>query len=123
MDPTFRKRWLPKAKQVEVGIQILKEWQEHTGKVPKIHYAFIRNENDDLVDVKKICDTVAHYGLDVNWNIVRYNPPVGHSSQESLAGQIHYLAGYIRSRLPNARVKVIPRVGTDVQASCGTFLK
>lgn len=123
MDKLFRKRWLPKATIAEAGLDRLKEWQDITGKVPKIHYAFINNENDSIGDVKKICDEINELELDVNWNIVRYNPPVGHYSKETVEGQIHYLAGYIRSRLPQARVKVIPRVGTDVQASCGTFLK
>lgn len=123
MDKRFRKRWLPKAIIAEAGLDRLKEWQDITGKVPKIHYAFINNENDSIGDVKKICDEINELELDVNWNIVRYNPPVGHYSKETVEGQIHYLAGYIRSRLPQARVKVIPRVGTDVQASCGTFLK
>lgn len=123
LNKRFRKRWLPKAIIGEAGLDRLKEWQEITGKVPKIHYAFINNENDSIGDVKKICDEINELELDVNWNIVRYNPPVGHYSKETVEGQIHYLAGYIRSRLPQARVKVIPRVGTDVQASCGTFLK
>ena len=30
-------------------------------------------------------------------------------------------ANIYRSRLPNARVRVIPRVGYDVHASCGMF--
>jgi adenine C2-methylase RlmN of 23S rRNA A2503 and tRNA A37 len=123
MDKKFRRRWLPKAASPERALDELKAWQEHTGKIPKIHYAFINNENDSLGAVKAICDEIVELELDVNWNVVRYNPPEGHYSKETVEGQIHYLAGYIRSRLPKARVKVIPRVGTDVQASCGTFLK
>lgn len=122
-DPGFRKRWLPKAIVPIEAIAKLRNWQMHTGKKPKIHYAFIRNENDNLSDVADICDLVQRFHLEVNWNVVRYNPPVGHSSQESIEGQINYLAGYVRRRFPDARVRVIPRVGTDVQASCGTFLK
>lgn len=118
----FRRRWLPKALPVHKAFARLMLWQHMTGKKPKIHYAFIRNENDNLADVKAICDLLEHYSLDVNWNVVRYNPP-NDKSQESIEGQINYLAGYIRRRLsPDARVKVIPRVGLDVMASCGTFL-
>uniref|UniRef100_A0AB39CCP4 RNA methyltransferase n=1 Tax=Pseudomonas phage RVTF4 TaxID=3236931 RepID=A0AB39CCP4_9VIRU len=123
MNPKFRKRWLPKALNPEAGLDKLFEWQQATGKKPKIHYAFIDGENDSLGDVKRVVDAIKEYAVDVNWNIVRYNPPVGHYSKEPVEGHIQYLAGYIRSRLPDARVKVIPRVGTDVQASCGTFLK
>jgi 23S rRNA (adenine2503-C2)-methyltransferase len=119
----FRRRWLPKAGSPRDAFSILKDWQLHTGKVPKIHYAFIEHENDNLADVKAILDVIDGYQLEVNWNIVRYNPPEGHYSREPVEGHIDYLHRYIKRRLPNARVKLIPRVGTDVQASCGTFLK
>lgn len=123
MDEGFRKRWLPKAASPETALDELKCWQARTGKTPKIHYAFINDQNDSLGDVKAICDELDEVGLKINWNVVRYNPPTGHWSRETVEGQIQYLAGYIRNRFPDARVKVIPRVGTDVQASCGTFLK
>jgi adenine C2-methylase RlmN of 23S rRNA A2503 and tRNA A37 len=123
MNPQFRKQWLPKASSPITALDELKRWQEVTGKTPKIHYAFINDQNDSLGDVKAIIDEIEEIGLRVNWNVVRYNPPAGHWSKETVEGQIHYLAGYIRNRLPETRVKVIPRVGTDVQASCGTFLK
>lgn len=120
-DPTFRKRWLPKANIPEHALGQLRNWQITTGKTPKIHYAFINGENDSIGDVKKIIDSIKRFHLTVNWNIVRYNPP-NDKSKEAIEGQVLYLAGYIRSRLPEARVKVVPRVGTDVKASCGTFL-
>ncbi|WDS62043.1 ribosomal RNA large subunit methyltransferase N [Pseudomonas phage D6] len=123
VDERFRKRWLPKAIAPVEAIAKLRNWQMTTGKKPKIHYAFINDENDTLADVKNICDLVERFYLNVNWNVVRYNPPEGHSSKEALEGQIQYLAGYVRRRFPDARVKVIPRVGLDVKASCGTFLK
>lgn len=123
MNDGFRKRWLPRAVHPYTALENLRKWQLHTGKVPKIHYAFINDENDTLADVKRICDAIDIYKLRVNWNVVRYNPPVGHWSKETVFGQIQYLTGYVRRRYPNARVKIIPRVGTDVAASCGTFLK
>lgn len=120
--PQFRKKWLPKAIDPGIALTLLTRWNRSTGKVPKIHYAFIDGENDSLGDVKRCIDLIKEYNVPVNWNIVRYNPPTGHYSCEPVEGQIKYLAGYIRSRLPDARVKLIPRVGLDVQASCGTFL-
>lgn len=119
----FRRKWLPKAIEPSTALTLLARWNRSTGKVPKIHYAFIDGENDSIGDVKRCIDLIEEYNVPVNWNIVRYNPPVGHYSKEPVYGHIDYLARYIRSRLPDAKVKVIPRVGTDVQASCGTFLK
>lgn len=119
----FRRKWLPKAIDPGIALTLLARWNRSTGKVPKIHYAFIDGENDSLGDVKRCIDLIKEYNVPVNWNIVRYNPPVGHYSKEPVEGHVLYLAGFIRRHLPDAKVKVIPRVGTDVQASCGTFLK
>lgn len=120
-DRDFRRKWLPKAIDPGIALTLLARWNRSTGKVPKIHYAFIDGENDSLGDVHRCVELVKQYQLPVNWNIVRYNPP-NSKSKETIEGQILYLAGYIRSRLPEACVKVIPRVGTDIKASCGTFL-
>lgn len=122
-DRDFRRKWLPKAIEPGIALALLTRWNKTTGKIPKIHYAFIDGQNDSLGDVKRCVDLIKEYELPVNWNIVRYNPPIGHYSKEPVYGHIDYLARYIRAKLPDAKVKVIPRVGTDVQASCGTFLK
>ena len=122
MHPAFRRRWIPKAIHPDSALFNLGMWQDHTGKVPKIHYAFIKGENDTLLDVAKVADAIQRSKLKINWNIVRYNPP-NNKSEEPTEFIINNLYEYIRYRFPEARVKLIPRVGTDVQASCGTFLK
>lgn len=122
-DRDFRRKWLPKAIEPSIAMTLLARWNRSTGKVPKIHYAFIDGENDSLGDVLRCVELVKQYQLPVNWNIVRYNPPEGHYSKEPVEGHIQYLAGFIRRHLPDSKVKVIPRVGSDVKASCGTFLK
>lgn len=121
-DPAFRRKWLPKAAKPAEAIFDLSCWQTVTGKTPKIHYAFIKDENDSVEDIEGIIDLMDQFKLKVNWNIVRYNPPEGHSSEEPPETTVNHLADVIRHKLPEARVKVIPRVGTDVKASCGTFL-
>lgn len=118
----FRRRWLPKADNCGVAMGKLRRWHELTGKVPKIHYAFIEGENDSVDDILDIVNLLHVYSLPVNWNVVRYNPPEGHYSKEPPEATVNHLAAVIRHYLPDARVKVIPRVGSDVKASCGTFL-
>lgn len=122
-EPSFRRRWLPKAIHPDSALFNLAMWQEQTGKIPKIHYAFIEGENDLAEDIEGIVEAIKAQGLKVNWNVVRYNPPPGHYSKEPSEAIVKHLADVIRHNLPNSKVKVIPRVGTDVQASCGTFLK
>jgi hypothetical protein len=58
----------------------------------------------------------------VHVNIVRYNPhdPARHGV-EPPEGVIERNAAIYRTRLQNALVSVIARVGFDVAASCGMF--
>jgi 23S rRNA (adenine2503-C2)-methyltransferase len=119
---SFRRRWLPKALPVNEALDRLASWQRSTYKVCKIHYAFIAGENDAEADVHAICDELECRKLMVHVNIVRYNPfdPRRHGV-EPPEEVIQRNAQIYQSRLPYARVRVIPRVGYDVHASCGMF--
>jgi adenine C2-methylase RlmN of 23S rRNA A2503 and tRNA A37 len=121
MAPAFRKRWLPKAQPAEVALDRLAAWQRATYKIVKIHYAFIAGENDSEADVHAVCDALEARGLYVHVNIVRYNPPSPAHGAEPPEDILERNAAIFRARLPKARVRVIPRVGFDVQASCGMF--
>jgi len=123
MAPDFRRRWLPKAQPVDVALDRLAAWQRSTYKIVKIHYAFIAGENDSEHDVHAVCDALEARGLYVHVNIVRYNPPSAAHGAEPAEDILERNAAIFRSRLANARVRVIPRVGFDVQASCGMFVK
>jgi adenine C2-methylase RlmN of 23S rRNA A2503 and tRNA A37 len=118
----FRRRWLPKALPVEEALDRLASWQRSTYKLCKIHYAFIAGENDAEADVHAICDALESRRLLAHVNIVRYNPhdPRRHGV-EPPEEVIQRNARIYQSRLPYARVRIIPRVGYDVQASCGMF--
>ncbi|HWG46236.1 MAG TPA: hypothetical protein VN688_25975 [Gemmataceae bacterium] len=122
MSERFRRRWLPKALPVKEALDRLVSWQRSTYKVCKIHYAFIAGENDSEADVHAICDALESRRLMVHVNIVRYNPhdPRRHGI-ESSEEVIQRNAKIYQSRLPYARVRIIPRVGYDVHASCGMF--
>jgi adenine C2-methylase RlmN of 23S rRNA A2503 and tRNA A37 len=123
MSEQFRRRWLPKALPVAEALDRLASWQRSTYKICKVHYAFIEGENDSEADVHAICDALESKRLMVHVNIVRYNPhdPSRHGVEPS-EEVIQRNAKIFQSRLPYARVRVIPRVGFDVQASCGMFL-
>ena len=121
MAPAFRKRWLPKAQPVEVALDRLVAWQRATYKLVKIHYAFIAGENDSEHDVHAICDALEARSLYAHINIVRYNPPSPAHGAEPPDEIVERNAAIFRARLAKARVRVIPRVGFDVQASCGMF--
>ena len=118
----FRRRWLPKALPAEAALDRLVSWQRSTHKIVTLHHAYIAGENDAEGDVHAICDAVEQRGLMAHVNIVRYNSPdPSRHGVEPPEGVIERNAAIYRSRLPNARVSVIARVGFDVAASCGMF--
>jgi adenine C2-methylase RlmN of 23S rRNA A2503 and tRNA A37 len=118
----FRRRWLPKALPAGEALDRLASWQRSSYKICKIHYAFIAGENDSEADVDAICDALESRRLMVHVNIVRYNPHDPHRhGVEPPEEVIERNAAIYRARLANARVRVIPRVGYDVHASCGMF--
>lgn len=121
MSPEFRRRWLPKAQPADLALDRLAAWQRATSKIVKIHYAFIAGENDSESDVHAVCDALESRGLYVHVNIVRYNPPSPAHGTESPDDVLERNAALFRARLAKARVVIIPRVGFDVQASCGMF--
>jgi adenine C2-methylase RlmN of 23S rRNA A2503 and tRNA A37 len=118
----FRRRWLPKALPAGEALDRLVSWQRSTYKICKIHYAFIAGENDSEAEVHAVCDALESRRLMAHVNIVRYNPldPDRHGV-EPPEQVVQRNAKIYQSRLPYARVRVIPRVGYDVQASCGMF--
>lgn len=122
VNEAFRRRWLPKALPAFEALDRLASWQRHTYKIFKIHYAFIAGENDSEADVHAVCDAIERRRLFVHVNVVRYNPLDSRHGAEPPEEILERNAAIFASRLPHARVKIIPRVGFDVAASCGMFV-
>jgi 23S rRNA (adenine2503-C2)-methyltransferase len=120
--PEFRRRWLPKALPVDLALAKLRRYQETTRKIPVLHWAFIAGENDSVADVEGICAAVTAARLRVDVNIVRYNPFSASQGQEPAVEVISRNVELLAAGLPEARIKVIDRVGFDVKASCGMFV-
>lgn len=119
--PVVRRKWLPNAMDVRLSAAMLAEWQQDTNKIPKVHFAFIKGQNDCPEAMEDIAHLLNKFHLRVNVNIVRYNPP-NDKSEESDEDVIQDRVDQLKSLLPLSRVDVIPRVGFDVFASCGTFV-
>lgn len=122
MDPIFRKKWMNNALPAEEGLDMLTAWQEKTRKIIKLHWSFIENENDSPESVLAICDAVNARKLRVDVNLVKYNPASDQRGRETDVVVVNNLAGLLRRELPDAKVKLVDRVGNDVYASCGTFV-
>jgi adenine C2-methylase RlmN of 23S rRNA A2503 and tRNA A37 len=122
LDPAFRRRWLPKAMPPGAALEMLKGYQSRTRKIPVLHFAFIAGENDSERSVEDICTAVNALRLRVDFNIVRYNPHSARVGSEPTDEVIQRNAAIMERCMPSSRVKVVPRVGFDVKASCGMFI-
>lgn len=122
MKTEFRKRWLPKAMDPYKALMALQRYNASAGDEVVLHWAFIEGENDDEFTVQGIANAVQSVGLYTRFNLVRYNPysPVQgkEPSEEVLQERFDQLKPYMRA--PGSRI--VPRVGRDVYASCGTFI-
>ncbi len=119
---SFRKKWMPGAMPVEEALEKLKRYQEFSKKTVKIHFPFIAGENDSQEDVSDMCDAILMSGLRTDFNLVRYNPASPEQGEESSPEVLKARLAQIRQRF-EGEVKEIPRVGFDVNASCGMFVE
>lgn len=119
----WRTKWMPAAMDVGEALSLLKEYQDFSKKIVKIHYAFIAGENDSEEDVHKVCDVLNKRNLICEFNLVRYNPASPDQGSESSEEIINRNISIIQDRFGfQSKVQIIPRVGFDVKASCGMFV-
>lgn len=120
----FRKKWMNHALPVNEALDMLTEWQISTRKIVKLHWAFIENENDAVHDVIEICNAVNARKLRVDINLVRYNPHSEKLGKEAPEEAIKRNVEVLQTLLPKeTKIKIIEKVGYDVNASCGMFYR
>lgn len=122
VDEDFRRKRMPAAMPVPDALRLLKEYQDFSKKILKVHYALIAGENDSAEQVAAVCDALDQAGLLCDFNLVRYNAASAEQGEESSEEVIQLRMGEIRRRF-KGRVQVIPRVGHDIKASCGMFMQ
>lgn len=121
VDEVWRAKWMPTAMSVQQALSRLAEWQRHSKKVVKLHWALIAGENDSEEAAEAVCEAVGSHGLLCEFNLVRYNPASPAQGAEADEDTINEYVAVLRQRLPGA-VKIVSRVGHDVKASCGMFV-
>lgn len=118
----FRSKWLPHALPVADALRLLVDYQQHSKKFVKLHFALIAGENDSERDIAALCTAVEKADLLCEVNLVRYNPATSDRGRESDEATIGYCATQLRNCSHIRRVDVIQRVSFDVKASCGMFV-
>lgn len=88
-----------------------------------IHGAFIKGENDDLLlDIENMAQFLINSGLEnIKFNMVRYNNHSNLNWKEPEWEQLTKIFNILNKAVGN-RGNIIPRVGPDVHAPCGTFI-
>jgi len=123
VDPAWRRRWLPKARDPGEALVTLARWRKATANRVILHWALIDGENDGLEDAERVAAKAACAGLAFDFNLVRYNPANAKSREASRERMDAYLSAMRAAVDGTGRVREIPRVGFDVAASCGMFLE
>ena len=117
IDQKFRDKWLPAAMHHDKALDLLADYQRVSKKIVKFHCAFIKGENDSKVDVMMMMNAIRRRNIVGEFNIVRYNPFSPEQGCET--DRLDDIKIQISEYMP---CKIIPRVGQDVYASCGTFI-
>jgi len=117
----FRTIWLPNAMQLDKALENLKEYQEDTKKIIKIHHTLIKDENDNMENAIGIVDIIKKYELLIEYQIVRYNSYSENEGVETEEENMEAFIAQLKVLMPAFKIKMINRVGQDVYASCGMF--
>lgn len=120
LNADFLAPWMPEAQDPEIVAKGLVAWQQSTFTDVVIHRPLIAGENDDRSTGEELADFLDLHQLRYRMNLVRYNPPDETSREASDAAYARELSLF--SRATDGRVKLQPRVGFDVAASCGMFM-
>ena len=123
MGDKFRKRWLPKALPAEHGLDLCAQYQKATGQRVTLHWAIIEGENDSDADIDQVLEAVSQRGLRAKFNLVRYNPHDLRHGRETSEERLQAIFARIQRALGDPESRIVPRVGFDVKASCGMFVK
>ncbi|MFG6082842.1 hypothetical protein ACEUZ9_004074 [Paracoccus litorisediminis] len=122
LDPRFRRRWLPRAQEPQMIRDRLLAWQEATGGKVVLHWALIDGQNDDAESLGEIHDFIAVSGLDARLNLVRYNTHSAKTGSEAAIERYEDALKIIGDVMTVSGSRIVPRVGFDVNASCGMFM-
>lgn len=123
MSPEFRKRWVPKGRAPAEVLPWLAQMQASHGTTVTLHWALIEGENDSESEAVALAAAVRASGVRAKFNLVRYNPYSPAQGREAPEEALTRSFEAISQVVDASRSRVVPRVGFDVKASCGMFVR
>lgn len=123
VDDKFRKKWLPKAMNPFKALDMIKSMQEKNGKEVVIHNCFIKSQNDSDESIMHMFDALLARDIKFRFNLVRYNTFDASKFQETDENTLNKIVEYANMITHRNDNKMVSRVGFDVAASCGMFIK
>ncbi len=124
LNEDFRRKWLPRALPYEMALRKLKDYQLQSGHILTFHWSVIKGENDSLDEAKRMADMLAKWDFNAKFQIVRFNKHPKLNYEEADTDRINQIFEIVNGGLGNhEKSYIVPRVGRDVYASCGTFVE
>ena len=120
LEDKFRDHWMPNAMPWRDALDKLKAYQEVSGIPITFHWAIIKDHNDDLKMFREMAQVLKDYDFNAKYSIVRYNPHENSNSEEADDERRNEIFSILSPIMKSS--KIIPRVGYDVNASCGMFV-
>ena len=121
LNEAFRRKWLPKAHSPHAVGAYLSAIAQSYETPMTIHYCFIKGENDSTDDSVDVAIWVATHTLLPRLNVVRFNP-ANDKYEEADESVIKDAFEMLSEIIFTGNSRIVPRVGRDVAASCGTFV-
>lgn len=120
IEDKFREYWMPNAMPWKSALDKLKAYQEVSGIPITFHWAIIKDHNDDPKMFREMAQILKSYDFNAKYSIVRYNPHENSNSEEADDERRNEIFSILSPIMKSS--KIIPRVGYDVNASCGMFV-
>lgn len=125
----FRSEWIKNGIDWKVALQKLKSYQSYSELPVAIHFSVIDGENDNLDDVRQMCDEITSFDFKkLKFNIVKFNPHPSIAEKYKESSKINEIFMLLKSvskdiEISSNKSRIVDRAGPDVYASCGMFIE
>ena len=70
VDLVKRKKFMPNAADPELAIKKLKEWQDYSHKIIRIHFSVVPVFNETEIEIERLCWALSYAKFRVDFNLI-----------------------------------------------------